>query len=97
MCDGIGCMRTCTTLAAGPLYRCRCHAPRRLDTGCDRLARAVFERGVRRGEFLPGVDADVALDALWAPIYYRMLVSGAPLDAAFVDAHAAIVLRGLQP
>jgi AcrR family transcriptional regulator len=62
-----------------------------------RLARAVFERGVRRGEFLPGVDADVALDALWAPIYYRMLVSGAPLDAAFVDAHAAIVLRGLQP
>jgi len=33
---------------------------------------------------------------LWAPIYYRMLVSGAAIDAAFVDAHADIVLRGLD-
>jgi AcrR family transcriptional regulator len=60
------------------------------------LARAVFQRGVERGEFLSTIDANVALDALWAPIYYRMLVSGAAIDEAFVDAHAEIVLRGLQ-
>jgi AcrR family transcriptional regulator len=60
------------------------------------LARTVFQRGVERGEFLSTIDANVALDALWAPIYYRMLVSGAAIDEAFIDAHAEIVLRGLQ-
>lgn len=60
------------------------------------LARAVFQRGVARGEFSSSIDIDVAIDALWAPIYYRMLVSGAAIDAAFVAAHADIVLRGLD-
>jgi AcrR family transcriptional regulator len=59
------------------------------------LARAVFQRGVARGQFQFSIDADVAIDALWAPIYYRMLVSGAAIDEAFVVAHADIVLRGL--
>lgn len=59
------------------------------------LARAVFQRGVARGEFRSSIDADVAIDALWAPIYYRLLVSGAAIDETFVAAHADIVLRGL--
>lgn len=60
------------------------------------MARAVFQRGVERGQFLPDIDADIAIDALWAPIYYRMLVSGASIDEAFVASHADIVLRGLE-
>jgi AcrR family transcriptional regulator len=60
------------------------------------MARSVFQRGVERGEFLSTISADAAIDALWAPIYYRMLVSGTAIDEAFVNAHADIVLRGLQ-
>lgn len=59
------------------------------------LARTVFLRGVERGEFASGADVDVAIDALWAPIYYRLLVSGATIDEAFVAAHADVVLHGL--
>ncbi len=60
-------------------------------------ARTVFGRGVAAGEFRADVGVDVAIDALWAPIYYRLLASGAAIDDAFVSAHAEIVLRGLQP
>lgn len=66
-------------------------APRRA------LARAVFQRGVERGEFAVGVDVDVAIDALWSPIYYRLLVSGADIDDEFVLVHARVVLDGIRP
>ncbi len=59
-------------------------------------ARAVFRRGVAAGEFRADIDADVAIDALWSPIYYRFLVSGAGMDESFISAHAGIVLRGLM-
>ena len=60
-------------------------------------AREVFQRGVTAGEFRSGLDADGAIDALWAPIYYRLLVSGGPIDDPFVHSHANLVLRGLAP
>jgi AcrR family transcriptional regulator len=59
-------------------------------------AYAVFERGVAGGEFRTGVDRDVAIDALYSPIYYRLLASGAPIDEAFLDRHIDLVLRGLM-
>jgi AcrR family transcriptional regulator len=61
------------------------------------LARQVFKRGLAAGEFRGDVDPDVAIDALWAPIYYRLIVSGGPIDKDIVTAHAKVVLRGLQP
>ena len=60
------------------------------------LARQVFKRGLAAGEFRGDVDPDVAIDTLWAPIYYRLLVSGGPIDKDIVTAHAKVVLRGLQ-
>ena len=59
-------------------------------------AYAVFERGVAGGEFRVDVDRDVAIDALYSPIYYRLLASGAPIDEAFLDRHIDLVLRGLM-
>jgi hypothetical protein len=59
-------------------------------------AYAVFERGVAGGEFRADVDRDVAIDALYSPIYYRLLASGAPIDEAFLDRHIDLVLRGLM-
>lgn len=60
-------------------------------------ARSVIRRAIASGIFRAGVDVDVVLDALWAPIYYRLLVSGASLDETAIAANAEIVLRGLRP
>ena len=60
-------------------------------------ARGAIRRGIDTGIFRPDADLDVAIDAFWAPIYYRLLVSGASLEETFIAAHAEIVLRGLRP
>jgi AcrR family transcriptional regulator len=48
-------------------------------------AATVFERGIERGELRPELDIGVAIDALYGAVYYRLLVSHAPLDAAYAD------------
>jgi Tetracyclin repressor-like, C-terminal domain len=45
----------------------------------------VFERGIERGELRPDLDIGVAIDALYGAVYYRLLVSHAPLDSAYAD------------
>ena len=42
--------------------------------------RRVLERGVERGEIRPDVDIELAHELLFGPVYYRLLLSGAPLD-----------------
>jgi AcrR family transcriptional regulator len=46
--------------------------------------RAVLERA--RDQLPPDLDLDLAVDQLVGPIYYRVLVTGQPVDDAFVDA-----------
>ena len=65
-------------------------APRR------EAARAVFRRGQDTGEFRASVDADAAIDALYGPIYYRLLASDAPIDDGEVTRIAALVMQGLD-
>ena len=48
-------------------------------------AATVFERGIERGELRADLDIGVAIDALYGAVYYRLLVSHAPLDAAYAD------------
>jgi AcrR family transcriptional regulator len=48
-------------------------------------AATVFERAVERGELRPDLDVGVAIDALYGAVYYRLLVSHAPLDSAYAD------------
>ncbi|MDT3400101.1 TetR/AcrR family transcriptional regulator [Streptomyces sp. B1866] len=48
--------------------------------------RKPFERALGRGELPPGLDVDAALDQLVGPVYYRVLVTGQSVDAAFTDA-----------
>lgn len=48
-------------------------------------ARAALERAQERGEVGADADLEVAVDLLAAPFYYRMLISGAPIDRAFAD------------
>jgi AcrR family transcriptional regulator len=47
--------------------------------------RLPLRRAVDRGELSADLDLDASVDQLVAPIYYRVLVTGQPVDAAFID------------
>ena len=52
--------------------------------------RRLVDRGIERGDLRPDTDYELAHELLFGPIYYRLLLSGAPLDgdlaARVVDA-----------
>jgi AcrR family transcriptional regulator len=58
--------------------------------------RRVVERGIERGDLRPDTDVELAHELLFGPVYYRLLLSGAPLDGqlashivdAFMSAYA---------
>jgi AcrR family transcriptional regulator len=58
-------------------------------------AREILELGIERGELRDDIDLEVAVDVLYGPIYYRMLVGHGPLDDDFADALADHVFAGL--
>jgi len=58
-------------------------------------AREILELGIERGELREDLDPEVAVDVLYGPIYYRMLVGHAPLDDDFADALADHIFAGL--
>jgi AcrR family transcriptional regulator len=58
-------------------------------------AREILKLGIERGELREDLDPEVAVDVLYGPIYYRMLVGHAPLDDDFADALADHVFAGL--
>jgi AcrR family transcriptional regulator len=43
----------------------------------------VIRRGIERGDLRADVDPEIVIDCYVSPIFYRFLVSDAPLDAAF--------------
>lgn len=63
--------------------------PRRED------AKKIFQRGVKRGELREDIDAEVAIDTLYSPLFYRLLLKHQPLNDKFVDELIDIVLNGL--
>ncbi|MDJ0616397.1 MAG: TetR/AcrR family transcriptional regulator [Calothrix sp. MO_192.B10] len=64
--------------------------PRRND------AKRIFNRGVQRGELRNDVEIEVAIDALYSPLFYRLLLKHAPLTEAFVDDLIDIAMEGLK-
>ncbi|WP_040813523.1 TetR/AcrR family transcriptional regulator [Nocardia concava] len=46
------------------------------------------EAAIARGEVPPGTDSRAVLSAVSAPLYYRLLASGDPVDAAAISAAA---------
>jgi AcrR family transcriptional regulator len=59
-------------------------------------AKAILTAGIARGELRPDIDLEVTVDALYGPIYYRMLIPVGPLNADWVEALAAHVFAGLM-
>ena len=58
---------------------------------------AALERGRERGEIRADADLELAVDALHGAVFYRLLLSGESLDAAFAEGLAEQVLAGLGP
>src|SRR5438270_868240 len=56
--------------------------------------RRPFERAVARGELPAGADLNLLVDRLVDPVYYRVLVTGEPVDADLVEALVAACLPG---
>ena len=58
----------------------------------------VFQRGIARGEVDPEADVDVLVDLVYGPVWYRLLISAAPLDEAFAKALAkSVVAASARP
>jgi AcrR family transcriptional regulator len=57
--------------------------------------RTLLERAIAAGQVRRNVDLEVALDMLYGPVFFRLLLGHGPLDEAFMDAVLAEALRGL--
>jgi hypothetical protein len=61
------------------------------------VVRAVLQRGIARGELRADVDLEIAIDALYGPLWFRLLLGFGQVDGNYADALAEHVLVGLAP
>src|SRR4051794_8089034 len=66
-------------------------------TGRRAALRAVFERAITRGDLRRDLDVGFALDVLAGPLFYRLLITGGPIDEGLAQAVVELILRGLSP
>jgi AcrR family transcriptional regulator len=59
--------------------------------------RAVMERGVERGDLRADLDPELALDVLGGALFYRLLITGGPIDRQLADGVVELILRGFEP
>ena len=56
--------------------------------------REVLERAVARGDLRADLDFELALDVLGGPLFYRLLITGGPIDDRLAEGVADLILRG---
>ena len=59
--------------------------------------REVLERGIERGDLRPDLDVELALDVLGGPLFYRLLVTGGPIDTRLAEGVVDLLLHGFAP
>lgn len=60
-------------------------------------ATALIRDGQQRGEISPDLDADLAIDLIYGPIYYRLLVGHLPLEDRLADDIVDWIFSGFSP
>ena len=70
-------------------YRTRFVKPRR------EAMRAAFARAAERGEVPADLDAEVAVDLIYGPLYHRLLHGHAPLTGRFAESVVDMALGGI--
>ena len=73
------------------VYRERVVEPRRAQL------RPVIERGIARGDLRPDTDVHLVHELLLGPVFYRLLLSGGPLDRKLSTRLADAILAGFAP
>jgi AcrR family transcriptional regulator len=58
---------------------------------------AVLARGAERGDLRADLDVELALDVLGGPIFYRLLITGGPIDDQLAEGVTDLLLRGFAP
>ena len=58
--------------------------------------RAIWDRGVTRGEIRDDIDSDVGLDLIFGPMVSRLLTGHAPLNDAQADAMMNVAFRAVR-
>jgi AcrR family transcriptional regulator len=57
--------------------------------------RVILARAIAARELRDDLDVEAALDLIYAPLYFRLLIGHGPLDAAFTDTILDSALKGL--
>jgi AcrR family transcriptional regulator len=57
----------------------------------------VLRRGVNRGDLRPDVDLELILDVLGGPLFYRLLITGGPIDEQLAEGVTELIMRGFAP
>ena len=58
--------------------------------------RKIVRRGIKRGELRKDTDVDLLHELLFGPVYYRLLLSGGPLDRKLAGQIVDAVLPGFR-
>jgi AcrR family transcriptional regulator len=61
------------------------------------IVRAVLERGIAKAEVRDDVDLELVIDAVYGPIWYRLLLNQAPIDRQLAAALVDHLLLGIEP
>jgi AcrR family transcriptional regulator len=60
-----------------------------------RVGRAIWDRGVARGELRADIDPEIGIDVVFAPAIYRLVTGSGPLNDAAAEAIVVAALSGL--
>lgn len=60
-------------------------------------ALALVERGRATGEFASSVDAKLAIDLIYGPLYYRLMAQHEPLSKSLARELVQLAMQGLAP
>lgn len=63
-------------------------------TGRRDALREVLTRGIARGDLAADLDMELALDVLGGPLFYRLLITGGPINSELAEGVADLVMRG---
>jgi AcrR family transcriptional regulator len=59
--------------------------------------RRIIDKAIERGELAANLDAEVVTDLFAGPVFYRLFISGAPIDDVYLDSIIDSVLRAYTP
>ena len=72
------------------IYRNAYFTPRR------NISKQILEQGISRGELRKALNLEISIDLIWAPIFYRLLITGEKIDTDFIKEIITYVFEGIR-